>query len=117
MNVRFLSDEDFDNDIVRGLLRRLSTFDIVRVQDVGLSGQSDPEVLAWAAQEERVLLTHDVSTMTAHAYARMAAGLPMAGVFAVSQALALSWVVDDLVLLAECSLAGEWTGQVRYLPL
>ena len=44
--------------------------DVVRVQDVGLSGQRDPVVPAWAAQEDRVLLTHDVSTMTAHAYAR-----------------------------------------------
>ena len=71
MNVwlRFLVDEDFDNDIMRGLLRRLPTLDVVRAQDVGLSGQPDPIVLAWAAQEDRVLLTHDVSTMTAHAYA------------------------------------------------
>ena len=36
--LRFLADEDFDNDIVRGMLRRLPTMDIVRAQDVGLSG-------------------------------------------------------------------------------
>jgi hypothetical protein len=119
MNVRlrFLADEDFDNDIVRGFLRRLPTLDVVRAQDVGLSGQPGPVVLAWAAQEDRVILTHDVSTMTAHAYARIADGLPMSGVFAVSQSLAVSRALDDLLLLAECSLAGEWAGQVRYLPL
>jgi hypothetical protein len=98
-------------------LRRLPTLDVVRAQDVGLSGQPDPIVLAWAAQEDRVLLTHDVSTMTAHAYARIADDLPMAGVFAVSQSLAISQVLNDLLLLAECSLAGEWADQVRYLPL
>lgn len=43
--IRFLVDEDFDNDIVRGVLRRLRTVDMVRVQDVGLSGKHDPEVL------------------------------------------------------------------------
>ena len=58
--LRFLADEDFDNDIVRGMLRRLSRMDIVRVQDVGLSGALDPRVLEWAAREGRVLLTHDV---------------------------------------------------------
>ena len=115
--LRFLADEDFDNDIVRGLLRRLPILDVVRAQDVSLSGQPDPVVLAWAAQEDRVILTHDVSTMTAHAYTHIADGLPTAGVFAVSQALSISRVLDDLLLLAECSLAGEWTGQVRYLPL
>ena len=54
--LRFLADEDFDNDIVRGMLRRLPNLDIVRAQDVGLSGALDPRVLEWAAQEGRVLL-------------------------------------------------------------
>ena len=43
--LRFLVDEDFDNDIVRGLLRRLPTLDIVRAQDMGLFGSPDPIVL------------------------------------------------------------------------
>ena len=62
------ADENFNNDIVRGLLRRKPDLDIVRVQDAGLSGADDPTVLEWAAQERRVLLTHDVSTITHHAY-------------------------------------------------
>ena len=114
--LRFLADEDFDNDIVRGMLRRLPTMDIVRAQDVGLSGALDPKVLEWAAQEGRVLLTHDVSTMTAHAYARVSSDLPMPGVFAVSQLAPIGQVIEDLLLLAECSLPGEWEGQARYVP-
>jgi predicted nuclease of predicted toxin-antitoxin system len=55
--MRLATDENFDNRILRGLLRRRPELDIVRVQDVGLSGWSDAEVLAWAAQEGRVLLT------------------------------------------------------------
>ena len=55
--LRFLADEDFDNDIVRGLLRRLPTLDWYASR-IGLSGQLDPVVLAWAAQK-CVILTHD----------------------------------------------------------
>src|SRR5215813_4193113 len=102
--LRFLVDEDFDNDIVRGMLRRLPTLDIVLVLDVELSGARDPIVLERAAQDGRVLLTHDVSTMTAHAYERASSGLPMPGVFAVSQLAPISQVIEDLLLLAECSL-------------
>ena len=58
------ADENFNNDIVRGLLRRRPDLDIVRIQDCGLSGVDDPLVLAWAAGEGRVLLTHDVATVT-----------------------------------------------------
>jgi Domain of unknown function (DUF5615) len=115
--LRFLADEGFDNDIIRGVLRRLPNLAILRAQDVGLSGALDPVVLEWAAQEGRVLITHDVSTMTAHAYARVASDVPMPGVFAVSQLAPISQVIEDLLLHAECSLPGEWEGQVRYVPL
>jgi len=48
--MRFLADENFNIDIVRGLLRRKTDLDIVRVQDVGLSGADDPTVLEWEGQ-------------------------------------------------------------------
>jgi hypothetical protein len=115
--VRFLADEDFDNNIIRGVIRRRRDVDIVRVQDVGLSGRHDPEVLAWAADEGRILLTHDVSTMKTHAFARIAQGLSMPGVLAVSQSLGVGQAIDEILLVAECSLEGEWEGQVRHLPL
>jgi hypothetical protein len=43
--LRLAADENFNGDIVRGLLRRNPQVDIVRVQDVGLSGANDPAVL------------------------------------------------------------------------
>ncbi|MFO0050422.1 MAG: DUF5615 family PIN-like protein, partial [Pseudanabaena sp.] len=55
--MKFLADENFDNKIVRGILRRNPDIDIVSVRDVGLAGKDDPTVLAWAAQENRILLT------------------------------------------------------------
>ena len=83
--LRLAADENFNNNIVRGLLRRNPALDIVRIQDVGLSGAEDPQVLDWAAQEGRILLTHDVTTMTQYAYERIQAGLPMLGIFEVSR--------------------------------
>lgn len=115
--LRFAADENFNNDIVRGLRRRKSDLDIVRVQEAGLSGAVDPDVLEWAAREGRILLTHDVSTMTRYAYERVAAGLPMPGVFQLSRGVGLPIVIEDILLIAECSIAREWEGQVRYLPL
>lgn len=111
------ADENFNNNIVRGLLRRRPDIDIVRIQDVGLSGADDPTVLAWAAEEGRILLTHDVSTITRYAYERIEADLPMPGVFEVSLAASLGQAIDDLLLLVECSLENEWEGQIVYVPL
>jgi hypothetical protein len=115
--LRLAADENFNSDIVRGLLRRKPTLDIIRVQDVGLSGANDPTVLEWAAQERRVLFTHDVSTITRYAYERVRAGQTMPGVFEVSRAVPIGRAIEDILLLAECSREGEWEGQVHYLPL
>ena len=78
--LRLAADENFNNDIVRGLLRRKPDLEIVRVQDVGLSGADDPDVLEWTAKEDRILLTHDVRTITRHAYSRVEANQTMPGV-------------------------------------
>ena len=115
--LRLAADENFNNNIVRGLLRRRPDADFVRVQDAGLSGADDPTVLEWAAQQGRVVVSHDVSTLRKHAYERVAAGLRMPGVFEVPNTVSIGRAIDDLLLVIECSLEGEWEGQVRYLPL
>ena len=115
--IRLLADENFNNNIVRGVRLRSPDIDLVRVQDIGLSGADDPTVLEWAAQHQRILLTHDVSTITTFAYERVRAGQPMPGVFEVGRTVALRSAIEDILLLASCSVDGEWEGQVRYLPL
>ncbi|MGH9935638.1 MAG: DUF5615 family PIN-like protein [Blastocatellia bacterium] len=115
--LRLLSDEDFKRAMVRGVLRVRPDIDLVRVQDVGLRTQKDVMVLDWAAAEGRVLLTHDAQTMPAHAYQRVLKGLPMPGVFIVEQEESIGRIIEEIILLAECSLEGEWERQVNYLPL
>lgn len=115
--LRLLADEDFKRAIVRGVLRARHDIDLVRVQDVGLRTQKDVTVLEWAAAEGRVLLTHDAQTMPDHAYERVLKGLPMPGVFVVEQEESIGRIIEEIILLAECSFEGEWEGQVNYLPL
>jgi predicted nuclease of predicted toxin-antitoxin system len=116
--LRLLADENFDHDLVRGTLRRRPELDLVSVQGVGLSEAGDLEVLAWAAKEQRVLLTHDVNTMIRFAIERITRGEPMAGVFIVHQeGAAFSTIINDLLLLDECSDTSEWYDRIQYLPL
>ena len=115
--LKLATDENFNNDIVRGLLRREKHLDLVRIQDAGLSGATDPELLEWAAREGRVILSHDVSTLTRCAYERVSKGLSMPGVFEANRAVPIGTAIDDILLLAELSLPNEWEGRVIYLPL
>jgi hypothetical protein len=114
--LKFLADENFDNTIVRGLFRRNPEIDILRVQDVGLSGKDDPTVLEWAAQEGRILLTHDVSTITRYAYERVRQDQTMPGVIEVSIDAPVGKVIKDVLVLVECGQEGELEGQIQYLP-
>jgi hypothetical protein len=117
VELKYLSDEDFDNRIVRGLLLRKPDLDVIRVQDVGLLHATDPEILACAASEGRVVLTHDVSTMPRHIEARIKRKEHMPGVFEAPQGAPLGLLIADLLLLAECSSENEWEGRIIYLPL
>jgi hypothetical protein len=82
-----------------------------------LSGAADPAVLAWAAREGRVLLTHDARTIPRYAYKRVRTGQPMPGIFALAVDASIGQAIEDLLLLVEGSLDGEWDRQVLYLPL
>jgi predicted nuclease of predicted toxin-antitoxin system len=115
--LRLVSDENFNRDIVRGLLLRRPDLGLVRVQDVGLEGAADPAVLAWAAEDHRILLTHDRATMPDFAYARVVAGQPMPGVFVLNDRLPVRQAIDELLLVDACSEQEEWVGLVLYLPL
>ena len=115
--LRLVSDENFNGDIVRGLFRRHAELELVRVQDVGLMQTPDPDILHWAASQERVLLSHDVSTVPPAAYRRVAEGQPMPGVFIVPDRMPLGQAIDEILFLALDAEPGEWMDQVLYLPL
>ena len=115
--LKFLADENFHGDIVRGLRQRSLEIEFLRVQDVGLLGDDDPAILEWAANEDRILLTHDVTTVTRYAYERVEHGKRMPGVFEVPRSLPVGVAIEDLLLVADLSLEGEWENRVGYLPL
>ncbi len=114
--IRLLADENFNGDINRGLRQRDPEREIVRVQDTEIAGAVDPAVLAWAAREGRILLTHDVSTIPGFAYERVGTGATMPGVVVVGDRVAVGHAVEEITILLECSLEGELENQVRRLP-
>jgi len=115
--LRLLTDENFKNNIVRGLKLRLPQLEIVSVRQVGLAALPDPTLLKWAAREERVILTHDISTMVPDANQLLRQGKPMAGVIFVPDQLPIGPAIRDLELLLACSSQSELSNRIAYLPL
>ncbi len=115
--LRLLSDENFKGDIIRGLFLYQPDLDLVRVQDVGLQEADDPTILAWAANNNRIVVTHDRATMPDFAYQRLERNEAMTGLFVVNDRIAIRDAIDELLLLNDCTEQEEWKGIVLYLPL
>jgi hypothetical protein len=85
VTVRFLADEDLDSAIIEGLPSREPAIDILDSKTAGYRGVKDPALLELAAQQGRILISHDRRTMTRYFYDRLAAGKPYSGLLIVPQ--------------------------------
>jgi len=113
----FLTDQNFNGDILTGLLASEPTLDIVRAQDESLSQVPDEQLLAWAAEEGRVLFTHDKHTMIGFAYDRVKASMVMPGLVHVRQNLPVAAEIEDLLILALLGTEEDFIDQVIHVPL
>jgi len=77
----------------------------------------DDQVLALAAEDQRVLVSHDVGTMPAYFRAFRDAGNHSAGVLLIPQSLDIGSAIDELVLIWLVSEAAEWADRLEWLPL
>jgi hypothetical protein len=116
MKLRFQADADFNEIIVRALLRREPGIDFQTAPAGSLEGMSDADVLLLAARSGRLLVTHDRKTMPRH-FAEFIAAQTSAGVLIVPQKMPITQVVDDLMLIWAATEAEEWTNRIYSLPL
>lgn len=117
MTVRFVADEHIARALIVGLRRAFDGIDVVRVQDVGLRTMDDPTILQWAADQGRVLISHDIRTMPDFAHQRVAAGALMPGVLVVPSTMPIGAAISELSAIAAASEPDEWANRVVYLPL
>jgi hypothetical protein len=116
VNVRYQADADLNHAIVTGVLRRESAVDFQSAFAAGLEGVKDPEVLAIAAQQHRVLVSHARKTMPSE-FAEFIANSQSAGVIIVSRRLPIEVIIEELLIIWAVSSAEEWIDRIAKLPL
>lgn len=82
----------------------------------GLLGLADPDVLAKASSEGRLLVTHDQRTMPRH-FTEFITRQQSAGLLIVRQSLPIAAVVEDLLLIHAATESEEWINRLSFLPL
>ncbi len=116
MTVRFQADANLNQIILLAVRRREPAVDFQTALEAGLAGLNDPEVLAFAARERRILVTHDRKTMPRHFFEFISTETS-AGVLIIPQYVSVAAAVDDLLLIWYATEAEEWINQIRSLPL
>lgn len=116
MKVRFQADADLNQIILLATVRREPAIDFQTAITAGLPGIDDPEVLAMAAREGRVLVTHDRKTMPRH-FAEFIARATSPGLLVIPQSLSAAAAVEDLILIWSVTEAEEWVNRIGFLPL
>lgn len=113
--VRFQADADLKQAIVTGTIRRQPNLDFQSARAAGLEGKKDSEVLAIAARDGRVLVSHDRKTMPAE-FANFIMSETSSGVLIISQNLSISEAIEALIIVWEASTATEWINQIMSIP-
>lgn len=115
--LKLLADENLDRTIVAGIRRQLPDLEFPIAQESGLGGPPGPELLAWAADHDRIVVSHDVATMTKFAIERIRQGHRMPGLFLVPSTTSASVAIEELLAICQCSDHDEWEGMLVFLPL
>jgi predicted nuclease of predicted toxin-antitoxin system len=116
MKVRFQADADLNAEIVAGVLRREPSIDFQTADEADLRRLSDSEVLAVAAEENRILVTHDRRTMPRH-FANFIIHHSSPGVFIIAQSVSIRVAIEELLLVWVASESEEWRNLIIELPL
>ena len=116
MTVRFQADADLNAEIVAGVRRREPSIDFQTADEANLRRLRDPEVVALAAQENRILVTHDRRTMPRH-FADFILHYSSPGVFIIAQTVSVQLAIEELLLMWAASESEEWRNLIVELPL
>src|SRR5688572_27881652 len=112
-----LTDQNFDEDIIRGLAARIVGFDWRPVRAFGSGRAADPEVLDLALRESRVLLTHDAKTIYPLVYQLRAQLRPVPRVIIVAQSMAVRGAIDEIEVVLLAATDADWERNPFRLPL
>jgi len=116
MKPRFQADADLNRKIVAGLRRREPTIDFQDAYAGDVIGRPDPDVLARAAGDGRVLVSHDRRTMLKH-FAHFIKHQSSPGLIIVSQDLDVGQAIEDLLLIWAATEGAEWENVAFFVPL
>lgn len=107
--MRFHLDENVDHAIADGLRRR--AIDVTTSNDAQLLGAVDELQIAFAQENQRVIVTHDRDLLRLAALGVLHAGI----VYCPPASRTIGQIVRGLLLIHECLNDSDMQGRIEYL--
>jgi predicted nuclease of predicted toxin-antitoxin system len=115
LSFRFQADADLNPEIGRGLRRREPSIDFRAAAGVIAEGAPDSEVLQIAADDRRVLVSRDITTMPDH-FARFVAQHESPGILLIPSRRSIGSVIEGLFVVWLTWTPDDLRNQARWLP-
>src|SRR5690242_16783088 len=116
MPIRLCADENVSGKIVAAIRRRAPEIDLLTVREAGLDGRPDRDILEFAAQHDRIVISNDRRTMIAE-FQQLIAGSEHPGLIILSKQLRIGDALEAIIRLWSDSSQEEFRNQVRYLKI
>jgi len=117
--IKFLLDENVDDRIRKGLLRRHNDISVWRIGEPYAPPNStlDPEILVWCEANGFSLVTNNRDSMPPHLRDHLAAGRHVPGIFTLNDNMSLTETIETLILIWGAGKPDEYADRINYLPI
>jgi hypothetical protein len=115
VRLRFQADNDLNRAIIEGLRRREPSVSFQTAARAKFDRLPDREVLRRAANENRVLVSHDLNTLLPE-FQAFTEAVSSPGLVLIPQRLSIGLAIESLLLLWSVSEHDEWRNRICLLP-
>ena len=108
--MKFLADEHIELSIVTGL--KLIRIDIISVNEAGKRGSDDEEILSFAKENDRIVITRDSDFVKLHSK-----GIGHAGIVFIPKFLEIGKVIEEIEKVSMIFELEHIRDSVIFIPL
>jgi len=119
MSIRFLLDENLDPLYKTQLQLKKPDIVVYFVGEPGAppKGTLDPEILCWCEENDFVLFTNNRKSIPVHIVEHLAQGRHIPGIITYHPEMSIGKTLEELILIAEAGIPGDFADRIEYLPL
>jgi hypothetical protein len=114
--LRLLADTSLNHHLLTACRRRSKDIQFLSAAKARIEGLSHSDLLHYAADEDRILVTHDIHMLPGHFKAYLASGAVSPGVFLLHPQTPIADVAAWLELASLASDQTDWKDQILEIP-